>query len=85
MPSIGGGTNFSETVRDTDGVPEGEGIGVAETISFGEGPGVEDSCAKASQTGRTPIKNMKLTLLSIVAALSERRIILATVGGRRYM
>ena len=68
VPSSGGGTKLSRTVRvgGAEGVCSGVGDGVADFSGAGGGVAVGDSCANAVQADTKAIKIGTLTFLVIL-------------------
>jgi hypothetical protein len=64
VPSIGGGTKRSETLRAVaDAVGEGEGVSVGgEEVSIGDGVGVGDSWAKNVEVAQRLTKSVSLNV-----------------------
>src|ERR1700680_1876508 len=85
VPSSGGGTKLTRTLRAGDAFTFGEGVGLGDGVGFGvgdaEGEALEpgDSWAIATETNAKPIKIAALTFFVIVAARCVRRIFLGTV------
>src|SRR5580704_15631698 len=79
VPSIGGGTKRSETLRAVaDAVGEGVSVG-GEEVSIGDGVGVGDSWA-SSDAAQNRINPASSIFFVIVAPRSERRTISTVIA-----
>jgi hypothetical protein len=70
------------TLGEGAGLGDGAALGIGDAV--GEAFDLSDSCAIAPETNAKPIRIAALTFFVIAAALSESRIISATVRDRRY-